>query len=276
MIMPIGNRINGVWRDTWAPYANIDGVWRELDAWACVNGVWRQIYDHTIYESDILGFRMVYKIMDRARHPKHPELVMNNDLPVVVGLTGENASVMDTSMKGIVFEYFREEYEKEGMLVYKGDLYAILKNDQLVNVGLTRSTSVDDGRIPSNIPGVDEAWSTNKLANLTITMDGYVLYESNGYHMDGWNSLFSMKQFLDESSYPDKIPSKASHQLDSYIITPLEERDDDFDTSAYIGIARNMTSDTGNMIGSYGLLDHTISAIKVNGIPKPFVFEIYN
>lgn len=274
--MPIENKINGVYRNVWAPYVNINGVWRQVDAWGCVNGVWRQTFDHTIYESDIVGFRVIYKLMNRAIHPKHPDLKMNNNLPVTVALTGNNISVMDGSPKGIVFEYFQEDYTQEGITVYKGDLYAILSNDQLINVGMTKSTAVDDGRIPSDIPGIDESWSTDKLANLSITIDGYIVYESNGYHMDGWNSFFSKKHFLDESVYPDKEPHKNSLQVNAYVITPIEERDVDFDPSSYIGIARNMTSPVGNMIGSYGVLDHTISTIKVNGVSKPFIVELYN
>lgn len=272
--MPISHNINGVNRDTWTVHANIDGVYREADSWVCINGVWRETYNHEIYESDIIGFRMIYKLTDTIRHPDHPDLYPSKELPVTMKTTGSNN--MDYSQKGVVFQYTNEDYDKEGICVYKGDLYAVLSNGQIANVSMTLSKAVEDIRIPGDVPGIIEVWSTNKIANLSIQFTGYILYESSGYSMSGWNSLFTNTQFTDPTKFPDTMEYRKQHLIDSYKLLPVEYRDADFDSSAYIGIARDMHSIDNNMVGSYGLLDHTICDIKVDGVLKPFVFEIYD
>lgn len=274
--MPVYHNINGVARNTWSIHTNVNGVWRDIDQYVNVNGVFRQLYKHTIDESDIVGFRMVYKRLDHIEHPNHPDLKVNLNLPVKMDLTGDTAGNMDMNQKGVVFQYDRTNYDEEGLYVYKADLYAVLTNDECVNIGLTRSKVIPDERIPGITPATTEVWCTNKLEHLSIEMDGYILYESNGYAMDGWNSLFSSKQFLDPTDYPDTMDYKKQYQLNSYNILPIESRSELFDSSAYIGIARDMHSDTNNMVGSYGVIDHTICEIRVNGVNKPFVFEIYN
>lgn len=274
--MPVSMKINGVWRDLWSSQAMINGVWRDLESWVNINGVWRESFKHNIEESDIIGFRMIYKLMNVAKHPDYPKLTVNKDLPVIVTLSGKNQGKMDGSTKGILFQYSNEEYEKEGIIVYRGDLYAELATGQIVNVGMSISDVGCDVRTPGNIPGMIESWSTNKLGKLSITMNGYVLYNATGYSMAGWNSLFNKNQFIDPSDHSDQGPYKNKLQLNSYNILPIENRIDSFDSAAYIGIARDMTSDTGNMIGSHGVLDHTITAIYVDGVSKPFVVELYN
>ena len=273
--MPINQNVRGVFRDTWSVHTNVNGVWRDIDQYVNVNGVYRQLYKHSIEESDIIGFRMVYKRLDSITHPDHPDLLVNHNLPVKMDLTGDTAGNMDTNQKGVVFQYDRTEYEKEGICVYKGDLYAVLTNNEIVNIGLTVSSVIPDTRIPG-IPAVGDAWSTNKLEHLNIEIDAYILYESNGYHMSGWNSLFGKTQFTDPTDFPDTLDYKKIYQLNSYNILPIDSRDELFDSSAYIGIARDMHSDEANMVGSYGVIDHTICEIRVNGIVKPFVFEIYD
>lgn len=274
--MPTSTNINGVWREMWSGHAMINGVWRDLDSWVNVNGVWRETFKHGIEESDIAEFRLVYKFMEVAKHPDYPNLSVNRNLPIIVKLTGDTLGSVDMNQKGIVFEYSNEDYPTEGIAVYRGDLYAVLTNNEIINVGLSISDAASDKRIPGNVPGINEAWATNKLSNLSITIEGYALYESYGYYMAGWNSIFSKEQFLDTTNYPDKGPHKNKLLLNSYDILPIEKRVDTFDSAAYIGIARDMTSESNNMIGSYGVLDHSISAITVNGVSKPFVVELYN
>lgn len=273
--MPILPKINDANRNLWAASANINGVLRDLNAWSNINGVWRENHKHAVEESEIVGFRMIYKLMEKAVHPDYPKLIVNNNLPVITKLTGDRIGDMSGTTKGIVFEYSKEEYEKQGIMVYRGDLYAVLQNEQLVNVGMSISDAASDKRIPT-APGVKESWCTNKLANLFIQITGYMAYESYGYFMSGWNSMFTTEQFIDPSNYPDKGPHKNKFPLNSYSILPIEERVSTFDSASYIGIARDMTSETNNMIGSSGTIDHTISAISVNGIEKPFVIELYH
>lgn len=275
--MPIYHNVNGIERDTWSVQTNVNGVWRDVDQFVNVNGVFRQSYKAAIEEADIVGFRFVYKRLDSITHDNHPDLVVNHNLPVTFNLTGETFGNMDLEQKGVVFEYDRINPEQEGICVYKGDLYAVLTNDLLVNVGLTRSKVIPDDRIPGVVPNTTTGvWCSNKLEHLRINIDGYILYESNGYAMDGWNSLFSKTQFLDPTDYPDEMDYKKLYQLNSYNILPLSSRDELFDSSAYIGIARDMHSKTNNMVGSYGAIDHSVSRITVNDVAKPFVFEIYN
>lgn len=274
--MSIQHNINGVFRDTWTTHVKINGVWREADSLVNINGVWRETFNHEINEEDIVGFRMVYKFTDTIRHHDHPNLLPNRNLPVNMKLTGEGAGNMDYSQKGVLFQYDRTNIDQEGLCVYKGDLYAVLSNGQLANVTMTISKAVDDIRIPGDVPGIIEAWSTNKIAHLNIQFTGYLLYESNGYSMSGWNSLFTTTQFTDPTKFPDTMDYKKQYLIDSYNMLPIEYRDDTFDSSAYIGIARNMHSIENNMVGSYGVLDHTITEIRVNNILKPFVFEIYD
>ena len=86
--MPIYQNINGVFRETWSVHTNVNGVWRDVDQYVNVNGVYRQLYKHSIEESDIVGFRMIYKRLDSITHPNHPDLLVNNNLPVKMDLIG--------------------------------------------------------------------------------------------------------------------------------------------------------------------------------------------
>lgn len=273
--MPVSTKINGVWRNLWSSQAMVNGVWRDLDSWSNVNGVWRENFRHDIEESEIIGFRLVYKSISQITHPDFPKLSVNKNIPYNIKLTGDHIGIMDMTTKGILLQYFREGYPEEGIVAYRGDLYAYLTLDRLVNVGMCISEVGKDARIPGNVPTITESWSTNKLNKISISINGHVFYNSSGYFMAGWNSLFSTKQFLDTSNYPDKGPHKDILRLEPYHILPTGSREDTFDPAAYIGIARDMTSETNNMIGSYGELDHTISSILVNGLPKPFIVELY-
>ena len=267
--------INGVFREPTSTYVNVNGIWRNVDQYVNVNGVWRQTYKHTIEESDIIGFRIIYTRITKVKHPDHPDLKVNFNLPVKMDLSGETAGKMDLNEKGVVFQYDRTDYDQEGIFVYRGDIYAELLDGKLVNVGLTLPEVIPDDRILGSYPFLD-TWNYDRINNLSIDIDGHILYESNGYHMSGWNSLFCKQQFTDPTDYPDEMDYKKQYCVNSYNILPIESRNSDFDPCAYIGIARDMHSDKGNMVGSYGVIDHTIRNIRINGIQKPFIIEIYN
>lgn len=269
--MSIWNNINGVWREVWSTHVKVNGVWRESDVLTKVNGVWRESYNHLLEEKDIIGFRIVYKRSYTKKHLDFPNLSYNPNIPVSVHLAGDSIESMDTHSKSIIFEYFREQANEEGILMYEGNLYAVLVNGQIINVGNSISSS-DDNRVNENI---SEIWNTDKLNTLSIQLQGYVMYDYNGYYMNGWNSLFSTEQFLDCINHPDQNNHKNIYRLNTCIL-PIESRSETFSSISSIGIARDMTSKENNMIGSYGVLDHTIEFIYVNNVAKPFVIELYD
>ena len=51
-------------------------------------------------------------------------------------------------------------------------------------------------------------------------------------------------------------------------------RDEYFDSVSTIGIARDMQTPVNNMVGSYGVLSHTIFSINLNGKDMPFMMAI--
>lgn len=271
----INQNINGVWRETWSSAVNINGVWREADVYTNVNGVWRQSHNYKVNEEDIIGFRIVYKLNKNKKHLVHTSLGYNKDLPAHLSLTGDTAGIMDLERKGVVFEYENTYPDREGIMMYEGKLYAVLNNDCILDVGQSKEFWSDDDRLPPNAPDITEVWATNRINNLSIQMESYVLYESNGFYFAGWNSLFEKTQYTDPTLFPVG-EDKNIHYMNSYNILPIESRENTFDTIASIGIARDMHMEDTNMVGSYGNLDHTIYWIAVNGIKKPFVFEIYD
>lgn len=273
--MPAYEKIDGVWREVWSSHVKVDGVWRDIEMSSKVNDEWKTSHIHEIRESDIVGFRMIYKLNPNKQHPLFPDLKTNLNLPVTFALTGDDLE-MNGSTKGVLYHYERFG-EEEGILMYEASLYAILNNGCLVDVCLSKNTSVnnDDGRIPSSIPNITEVWATNRMKLLTIQLEGYVLFESYRYHLYGWNSVFDTAQFLLQEPYAIDAPYRDIKIFDSMSILPIENRLGTFDTIASIGVARNLkTVDT--MYGAYGTIDHTIKSIKVNGVIKPFIIEIYN
>lgn len=267
--------VNGVWREAWSVSINVNGVWRDSDSLVNINGVMRESFTHEIEEEDIVGFRMVYKRNQTKKHPEFPHLKFNPNLPVITSLTGETPGFMDLNEKGFVFQYERDHVDEEGICVYDGTLYAVLINDALINVCETKDTSGQDDRIPIDIPSISEAWSTNRVQELKIQLQGMLMFDSHGYYMSGWNNLFGKDQFIDTSDYTIK-DNKNYIYLNSYNILPISNRNERFNTLSSIGIARDMHTVDVNMVGSYGVLDHTISWISVNDIKKPFVIEVYD
>lgn len=107
-------------------------------------------------------------------------------------------------------------------------------------------------------------------------MHARMSYETYGYYMAGWNSIFSTNSFIASANFPDRGPDQNTQSIRSYIILPSNIRDNDFSSIASIGIARNVTQPENNMVGSYGYIDQTIEEIIVNGVNKPFVVEAYS
>lgn len=274
--MPAWTMVNGVWRETWTNHTNVDGVWRQNNNYVRINNIPRSVHNHYLTEDDIIGFRVVYKLSYTKTHPDYPRLSFNNDLPVRIGLTGYTPSVMDNSEKGVIYEYFNKDSDIEGIKMYEGTLYAELTNNTLIDVGATKDDPCTDEKIPGNTINIPEAWSTNRIANLPIQINGHIAYEDNGYFIDGWNSLFTKINFLDDSYFPDKDWNSKRYVVHKHLVLPISARGENFNQVAQIGIVRDMKSSVKNMVGSYGILDHTITSITVNGVEKPFMVEIYD
>ncbi|MCM1222308.1 MAG: hypothetical protein NC548_48360 [Lachnospiraceae bacterium] len=273
--MPIWNNIDGVWRPCWINYAKINGVWRTTESWAKINGVWRETHRYEITADDILGFRMVYVRSDDIRHPDHPDLGFNNEIPRTVVASGEHPGYMDLTPKGILFHYDRDRFKEEGTIVYKGKLYAVLLDEQLVDVCASLDPSASEDRIHTGIPEHDVAWVTQRMTNVDIQVDGYVRYEAEGYNFCGWNRFFSTEDFISRESYVDKDMKQDSLIVEDYQLYPPTVRPDKFYDSCIIGIAREIDQTENNMVGSHGSLSQDIHMISVNGQPKPFVVEVY-
>lgn len=274
--MPAWVMINGVWRALWSIPTVINDEFKENDIYVKVNGEWRNIYKHNVTIDDICGFKIVYRLARNKKHVQYPNLTYNKNIPVEVKLTGDSIGNMDLNPKGIVFRYMREKPDEEGIVAYEGNIYAILNNKQAIDIGFNIDEVGKDEVIKLGLPNLEYAWKSNKLSNFSIKLKGYELYESYGYYMAGWNSLFTTEQFLDKTNYPDKEYHEDINILDMYNLLPSNSRDPKFHPISTIGIARDMKSPTNNMIGSYGTLDHTINEIIVNDIKKPFVIELYN
>lgn len=260
--MPIAmHRVHSVWRPAWTHHAKINGVCREIDEYQYQNGIWRCGHDHMIDTETLIGFRIVYTYDPLATYEDFPWIHSRKDLPVTMRLTGDNRGHMDMTTKGVVFEYDREMPYTEGICMYRGILYAEFPDDML---------------IPINSKKGSELWTTFNFADMDIRIIGYEAYESYGYYVSGWNSIFHKEQFLDPTVFPDKDPHRTLNRLEKHTILPIEVREDDYDSGISIGIARNLTTPDRNMVGSHGVLDHTYKAIYANGEAKPFVVELYH
>lgn len=271
--MPIFNKVNGEQRGTHDVSVKVGGEWRHCSQYTKINGEWKQIHSPNYSCNDIIGFRLVYEKCNMfKKHPNFENLTVNHNIPVDFELTGDTTGIMSEHPKGVIFEYERTQPEDEGISMYEGRLLAVLSNMQVIDVCQTGN---GEHRIVSNIPGTPEIWWTNKLDNLNIEIEATVAYESYGYYMAGWNSLFSLDQFLDQTNTAVNKDNKNSYNINSYNILPVGDRCDTFDKIASIGIARDMHTQGLNMVGSHGNISQTIHWIKVDGIIKPFVIEIY-
>ena len=250
--MPTKINVNGVYREA-TNYVNVNGVFRKADSWHNINNVWRKSSTNKISINDITGFKLIYTLNRNKQYLQYPELMFNKNLPVNIKLAGNNPTKMDDSPKSIVFQYSRDNPDESGIFVYDGILYAIINDDNLINIsGLTFISGMD-----------------YDIENFSLMIQGYNLYESYKTPMAGWNTFFNINNIMPDGSMDKKV-----NLLNSYNILPILDRDDSYDSVASIGIARNIYPGS-NMLGSYGTIDQTIEKIYLNDVTKPFVIEIY-
>ena len=218
-------------------------------------------------------------------HPMQPHLTFNPKIPMEAGPTGGVESNLEH--KGILYRWHRgginqnENTSEEGIVAYRGTLYALTKSNETINVS---------SRIPNfRIKG-----------DFSVRISGYTFLEhSNG--LTGWNSLFDKRNHwdfwrpndehkfsTDERSLPGNgmrhYFSDHSFALDadvpgmdsrSLAILPTEDRHETYDEYARMGIARNTSmSAFPNMLRSAGSMDHTIWRIELNGSEKPFSITV--
>lgn len=254
--MPIYVKVNGKMRECVNVYTKVDGELREIsNIDVNVEGEQRPVLAQPIKEKDIIGVKIVYTACKDVIHPEHPELRYNNTIPVYFSMS-EHSDKMSMSEKSVVFEYTNDDPYNEGFMLYEGRIYAILNDHKIVDLTDTSS-----------------AYKRERLKELTVKISGYTYYEVFGHYMNGWNSIFSTKQFLDTNVHDDRGPYKGIDHIVDYI---LSTESPEFNPSSYIGIARDQTSVHKNMVGSHGTLDHTFYEIKINDVLKPFAIEINN
>jgi hypothetical protein len=245
--MPSLVNINGIIREQ-KSYTNINGILRESNSYVNVNGILRESSKRVVKEEDIKYFCFSYLPNRTIKHLDFPNLSYNPNIPALLSTTGENNDTWNYNFKGVEFEYDRRDVTEEGILMYECHLYAVLQDDYPIDV-----CCISD------------------LNDLKIELQATLIYESNGYYIAGWNSMFSTKQFLDNKA---KTEDRDFQYVNTYKILPADDREETYYPVAQIGIARDMYTKGVNMVGSYGLLDHTVHWITVNGINKPFKFEV--
>lgn len=268
-------KVNGKQHEAWSQHVKVNGAWHKCQQFIKVNGLWRKVYSPEINAEDVVGFKVVYKLCSTdMTHPDFPNLKVNYNLPVEFDLTGASKGISDTSEKGVVLEYKHDIPDMEGIIMWEANLYAVLKNGVLINIGRSKPLGSEDERITKEESREYESWSTDKLSIYSITMQGYLIHESYGYFTAGWNSLFQTENCIDPTIYETNKLTTYRKLLESYNLLPIENRDNIWNATAKIGIARDMTSKWHNMVGSHGKFDQTIQSIWLNGIEKPFVIEI--
>lgn len=273
-------KINGVFREVKHQYVKVNGVFREVkNQYVKVNGVFRSTMkqedqpvppttEDRLKESDIKGFKLIYKLNKSKTHSDFPNLYYNEKIPYNISITGVNYNGMNLTDKSVLFEFNRKKYREEGIICYDAELYAITNDNIEYNV-----TSI------SNIPpDISDIKYYKLFKNLTISINMKYIWELFGYNLYGWNNLFIKDKFeyhLDPYK-PITPGGRKSIDLTNFIILQPEKRSNNYSNIASIGIARAIKTPNNNMVGSKGILDHTISDIMVNGVKKPFLIEILN
>ena len=272
--MATGNTINGVSRDSRESYSKVNGVWRKnFETWSKFNGVWR-LNNNPFNPNRIIGFKLVYTLNANRIHHDIPRLKYNPKIPHVFKLTGDSIGNLDLTHKGVIFEYKRDETEEEGIVMYEGRLYAILDTDEEYNVCLMYGNNDNKQHEDEMVSEFVDIYEASVVHDVDIKLTGYVAFEDYGYYFAGWNSLFNTKPFIDKTIQPDKTLYKKKLDVNLYNIHPMCERDEYFDSVSSIGVARDLETPIYNMIGSHGVLDHTITRISLNGVDMPFIVEI--
>ena len=252
--MSVPVNINNIWREVDNPQTCINGIWRDTEQWMNINGIWRRDTPKKTFKAeDIMSFRMIYLLNKQIHHPMYPELEFNEDLENILQIHYDKEENLNT--KTLLFEYSKDKYEVEGNFLFIGRLYAILSDGSSISI-----SDINDNPMSC------------EFDNIAINISGYTVYESYGPYVTGWNRMFKKNDNLPQYEInSERNVSKFS----SMILLPSYRRDSDFYPVAAIGIARNMSDPNHNMVGSYGLLEHTIESITVNGKHLPFKIEVY-
>ena len=268
--MAIYTRVNGSFRTVNPSLVKINGVFREAtNQYVKVNGVFREVTSSKpLREEDIIGFKFIYRLNKNKKHPDFPNLKYNKKVPYNVSVTGEDWKSMNDTDKSIIFEFNRDEYKEEGIVCYEGQMFAIDRNNKMYDIsGISH--------IPNNFNKMNQY---NLFKNITIKINAKYRWELFGYHLYGWNNFFNNKKFEFHNKLTD-LPitpgGRFSYDIKDFIMLPSENRDKNYSNIATIGIARDETTVNKNMVGSKGILDHTINDVFVNGVKKPFMIEIY-
>jgi len=243
--MPMGNKINCVWRDTITSSSKINNVWRNnINGWSRINCVWRSTHQQLSFDpKNVIGFKLIYTLNANRIHHDIPHLKYNPNIPYVFKLTGDTLGNLDYNRKGVVFEYKRDDPEEEGIIIYEGRLYAMMVSGELINVCQMSGNNNGKESEDEMVSEFTNIYESSIVHDVDIKLHGYVLFEDYGYYFAGWNNLFNTKPFIDQTIYPDKIEYKKLLQIDDYIIQPMISRDEYFDSVATIGVARDMHSD---------------------------------
>ena len=254
--MPFVN-VNGIIRRGNNTSIMTNGVWRKSTELVNANGVWRNVSfkEEIIYGNQIDGFELVYYRSKDTIYDDYPTLRNNPNLPTRFHITSESPiNEFNDVEKSVIFEYSNNEPSLEGLCVYKGVLFARLKN----RYSLYPISNMLDSTLSIE-------------PDMNIYIQGYTLCEPYGPPPLGWNRLFTSENNLATEWNADKsiVP------FNSYVILPSYHRSQTYDFESYIGIARNMSDRYSNMVGSHGILDHTITKIMLNGESMPFKISIF-
>jgi hypothetical protein len=275
--MPTYEKVNGQWREIWSAHVKVDGFWRDIDLRPHINGDWTPTHRHTIVSDDVKAVRIIYSRNDEIKHPLFPNMKTNLNMPITTVVSGTDGKAYSMYPKGIILNYERFGYE-EGKLLFEGRLYLELMNGCFIDVAGTTDTWFNnkDERRKGPTSEIKEVWTTNRIKEMDIRMKYYTLYEAFRYNMYGWNSFFSNQHFLPENPRIEDASDRKKFNPDKPIIlNPKKDRPSDFVPYTLIGICRALKP-YETMTGAYGIIDHTIEEITVNGVKKPFSVEIYN
>jgi hypothetical protein len=278
--MSMFNKIDDKYRLTSSVSVKIDYQWRDANIYTKINNEWKLIHKNKIAASDILGFKLIYRVNKNKTWDTIPRLKYNPKIPASLSIS--NSINMDFLEKGIVYQYrYEVDNYEEGILYYEANLYAVTYHGLLVNMSSDDTTPIEEGILSVH--------DTDRMDNMTLDITGHMFYNSNGFQINAWNSFFDINQFTDiidigsegfdtrpEDNGVYKEDETNHQQFVNRIIFPIKKRSSTYSPFASVGIARNTMTAGYNMLASYGTLDHTITFMKLNGITKPFMIEIDN
>lgn len=269
------SKINNIHRINSNIYVKINNQWRAANKYVKIDGQWKLVHKNSITSDDIIGFKIIYRLNKNKRLDSIPRLRYNKNIPIKFDISGSKE--MNYESKGVIYQYGVEfdNYE-EGIVCYQGRLYAVCKDGLLIDIS-------SDGNDRSRIGILDINLTDRFMADISISYK--MVFESNGFSINGWNSFFTNNEFTDDidyTGYPyyellpedDGIQSgeerKAVEVVDQKIL-PVNTRDKiRYSPIATIGIARNTMTYGYNMLASHGNLNQTLNTIKMNNREMPF------